>query len=339
MTKVEDKIEKLTTSIQRKLEGNPSILVGSGGSIPYGLPSMWALAKEITSKLESLYKDQDDWKAFVAELTSTNNLETALEKISLKAEIQKSIIETVWSVIDKKDRDAINGFIKQGNSPALSLVIRKFVQRAGTTNIVTTNYDRLVEYAIDCAEGVIENGFSGNCIKTFGAFSQKAKRVVNLYKVHGSIDWFRHMDNQNIIATNFSSLELLSDVYMPMIVTPGNGKYKETHIDPFRTVIAEADKSLRQASAYLCIGYGFNDEHIQPIIISENKSRKKPVVIVTKDVTEKMRELFLQDDSCNCLIVSENTGGGTLVHYSKTEIETFDENFWMLDSFYKLWFE
>jgi len=32
------KLEKLTKTIQKKLDGNPVLLIGSGASIPYGLP-------------------------------------------------------------------------------------------------------------------------------------------------------------------------------------------------------------------------------------------------------------------------------------------------------------
>lgn len=338
---VNEKLEKLATTIQQKLDRNPALLVGSGGSVPYGLPSMGDLAAEITNKLATQYRDEDTWKAFVAELERSNNLESTLEKITLKEEIQDSIIFTIWSFIDRKDQEAINNFLKNGKFPALTLILKKFVQRAGVTSIVTTNYDRLIECAIDFSQGIVETGFSGNCIKSFSRFysGNGEKRTVNLYKVHGSIDWFRHKKNYNIIATNFFNSNYLADAYTPMIVTPGNGKYKETHKEPFREVIAEADKALRNAGSYLCIGYGFNDEHIQPIIIEENKNRNKPIVIVTKEVTAKMRELFLQNDSCNCLIISGKPNGGSLIYYSKNDSEIFVENFWCLDLFYKLWFE
>lgn len=338
--KTDDKLERFATSIQRRLDGCPALLIGSGGSVSYGLPSMQALATEIVNQLESKYHDEDSWKAFVAELKRTNNLELALDNITLKDEIHNSIIATVWSFINKKDREAFLEFIKYGQYPAFTMILKKFVQRAGVTNIITTNYDKLVEYSIDFAQGKVETGFSGNYIRIFGRIqSTIAKRTVYLFKVHGSIDWFKHKSNQNILATHFFEYADFSDFYLPMIVTPGNGKYKETHNDPFRTVIAEADKALRSSPSYLCIGYGFNDEHIQPIIIDENRNKNKPLVIVTKEVTPRIKDLFLQDDNCNCLIVSEKSGGGTIVYYSKSDSEFFPEDYWCLDLFYKLWLE
>jgi hypothetical protein len=345
ISKKDDKLEKLATTVQKKLNGNPAVLIGCGGSIPYGLPSMSDLAAEIVRQLETTYSHEDIWTTFITELKDGNNLETALEKVTLNDEIHSSIVSTIWSIIDKKDREAFNNFLQQGTAPALTSILKKFVLRAGSTNIITTNYDRLIEYAIDFAQGKVETGFSGNCLKSFCSFpAGNTARTVNLFKVHGCIDWFKHKANSNLMATSFfESTALMSpaNVCLPVIVTPGNNKYKETHNDPFRTVIAEADKALRKSASYLCIGYGFNDEHIQPIIIDENRTKNKPIVIVAKEITPKMHDLFLKNNGCNCLIICENISkcNGSMVYYSSAEIETFVENFWQLDSFYKLWFE
>lgn len=55
----DDKLEKLTTTIQKKLDGNPALLIGCGCSIPYGLPSMNALAAEIKARLHEKYQNDD----------------------------------------------------------------------------------------------------------------------------------------------------------------------------------------------------------------------------------------------------------------------------------------
>ncbi|MDZ7766914.1 MAG: hypothetical protein U5K00_21280 [Melioribacteraceae bacterium] len=90
----------------------------------------------------------------------------------------------------------------------------------------------------------------------------------------------------------------------------------------------------------MCIGYGFNDEHIQPIILEENQLNKKPIVIVTKSITEKMKKLFIDNDSDNCLLIAEgDSSKGSKIVYFSTKVVEFDESFWHLDKFYKLWFE
>jgi hypothetical protein len=335
---VNEKLEKLALKIQGYLLGSPAILIGSGCSVPYGLPSMSELSMVIISQLNDIYCSDDSWKEFINVLEETKNLETALECVAMNEIIHDAIIDVVWADIVRKDNEAFLNFIKSGQYPEITKILYKCVQSMSCTNIITTNYDRLIEYSIDAVDAKCITGFVGNYLKRFQTFEiNSTKRVVNLYKVHGSVDWFKHKSVGNTIATNFRNVNDFKEHYYPMIVTPGIRKYRETHNDPFRTVISEADKAIRNSLSYLCVGYGFNDEHIQPIIIEENRNKKKPIVIVTKTITEKMKELFLSTNDCKCLILSESSCGGTQVHYSKNESEIFEEPLWQLNEFCKLW--
>jgi hypothetical protein len=338
--KIDAKKDKLASTVQKKLEGNPLLLVGSGGSIPYGLPSMNGLADEIKSKIDPKYKSSQLWIDFETELDSNHNLEVALGKRHLNGGMHEAVISIVWSCISSKNRCVINQFLTNNTEPGITSIIRKFVQLTGTTNIITTNYDKLIEFSIDKIQGIIQTGFSGDCVKYFESHfdNTSSKRLVNLFKVHGSIDWFKHKENNTLLATSFCESTNFLDNYMPMIVTPGNEKYRETHSDPFRTVMSTADSALRSAPAYLCIGYGFNDDHIQQLVIDENRRNNKPVVIVTKDVTDNIRRLFLEQDNSNFICISSVTDGSH-VHYSKNEQEEFAEKYWQPKSFYNLWFE
>lgn len=336
---VDEDVECLALTIQRYLSGNPAILVGSGCSVPYGLPTMGNLADEIISVLSPIFETEPSWIEFVTHLKAAQNLETALEVVAMKDNIHDEIIKVVWDCINRCDSRAFLSFLQNGNYPDIKRIIGKCVQTATKTNIITTNYDRLIEYSIDLAEGKCISGFSGNYIKKFVGFdANMPKRAVNLFKVHGSIDWFKNNEYGSTVAVNFTDSSSICENFSPMIVTPGNRKYKETHNDPFRTVIAEADKAIRESSAYLCIGYGFNDEHIQPIIIDENRSKKKPVVIVTKGITQKMIDLFHANIEYPCLIITENTQtGGSKVFFNKDDYKVFEQPFWKLNEFTKLW--
>jgi len=334
------KLEKLTTTVQRMLDGNPAIMVGSGCSVPYGLPTMGGLADEIKSKLTPKYGSNLNWQKFIAELDKTSNLETALERVFLDDDIQQELVWSIWKMVYKHDIAAKNSFIRDAGCPAVSKIFAKFIQQAGVTSVVTTNYDRMVEYAISLADGKCCTGFTNGYIQKFSQFeSTISKRSINVYKVHGSIDWFKQKESLNLYSLPFFDHDALYDKYVPQIVTPGNSKYRETHLDPFRTVIAKADEALRNACAYLCIGYGFNDEHIQPIILQENRDKKKPIVIVTKEITPKIKELFCNSRAENCLIISENAPGSSIANFTYVDQEVYDANYWQLGEFYKLWFE
>jgi hypothetical protein len=54
--------------------------------------------------------------------------------------------------------------------------------------------------------------------------------------------------------------------------------------------MAEADRAFNTAEAFLCIGYGFNDEHIQEYLVRQLRHRGKPFVLVAKSLTDRARQ-------------------------------------------------
>ncbi|MDZ7766915.1 MAG: hypothetical protein U5K00_21285 [Melioribacteraceae bacterium] len=178
-----DKTELLSKTIQTYLNNDCALLIGSGNSIPYGLPSMLELADEIKSKLNFKYKSNIKWQRFVEELNKTNNLELSLDTVEIDDYIHRDIIWVVWELIHLKDRTALNNILLNSIPPALTNILNKFVQKTDPTNIITTNYDRLIEYSCDMVNGKLNDGFSGEFIRRFSKFQSKPnKRVINHLK-------------------------------------------------------------------------------------------------------------------------------------------------------------
>lgn len=336
-----DTIEKLACRIQKILENNPTFLIGSGASVQYGLPTMGALADEIMSRLNDKYSKESSWKNFVEELEKEKNLENSLEVFNTSDwEIVESIIEIVWSFICQKDEEAFNNFLMNEKRPDLSDILEVCARRSGETNIITTNYDRIIEYSVDFIGGDLITGFKGFYYKCFSEYEgTKRDGSFNLFKVHGSIDWFIKKSRLQIFSSNFIK-NMNNELFVPAIVTPGSGKYRETHKSPFREIIAGADKVLRKSNSYLCIGFGFNDEHIHPIIMSENRQKGIPIVIITKSMTDKIKKIFIEDKKENFIIICENNSGGSCVYYNEggeIKYREFEESYWELKEFKKLW--
>ena len=100
------------------------------------------------------------------------------------------------------------------------------------------------------------------------------KGQVNIWKVHGSLDWFETPNKENVY---LPLSENIPQGHKPLIVTPGLSKYAETHKEPYRTIFTQADTEIQKANGFLCIGYGFNDEHVQPKLIQQIKRSTKEV--------------------------------------------------------------
>lgn len=252
--------------LQGYLENSPLIVLGSGASMPYELPSMGGLAEEI--RKSNIVISDPNYSAFCAAVDNSG-LEGAIDAVNLLPETLQEIRRVVWETVNEKD---LLYFNQHPIDPpkALAELIRKVL--APTPNkaaIVTTNYDRLTEYAADGVGATTVTGFEGSLIKKLELPSIPLKtkrtrareRIVDIWKVHGSLDWFVAPDG-TIVA--FPLTQTIPNDFQPLIVPPGKEKYSSTHDEPYRTIIAEADKAFVQAGAYLCVGYGFNDEHIQP---------------------------------------------------------------------------
>jgi hypothetical protein len=223
---------------------------------------------------------------------------------------------------------------------ALADLLQKVIQAApNTVTVVTTNYDRLAEYAVDLIGATVITGFEGNLIRLleFPAANvqnrriRARERVVKVLKVHGSLDWFSK-DGSNDIMSFPLSMGIPSN-YSPLIIAPGKGKYNFTHKEPYRDIIAQADTAFSKAGSFLCIGYGFNDDHIQPKLIEQINSGK-PIVVLCRTATEACKQNIVSAGVKMFVIIEYSTDGKTSVTASDYT-GLYDGDFWELSNFIK----
>lgn len=94
---------ELFTQIQKAVENPPLILVGSGGSAPYGLPGMWELGHHLKATLDPKYSGDNSWNRFIEDLENGQDLESALSNKTLREEIIDDIKTETWKLISDKD--------------------------------------------------------------------------------------------------------------------------------------------------------------------------------------------------------------------------------------------
>ena len=100
--------------------------------------------------------------------------------------------------------------------------------------------------------------------------------------------------------------------YSSVIVTPGIDKYRRTHEEPFRTTIAGADSAMDAGNSFLCVGYGFNDEHIQPKFLEKCQREEKLIVVLAMELTEAAKAALF-GGHCRRFMAFERSGEGTRV--------------------------
>jgi hypothetical protein len=98
------------------------------------------------------------------------------------------------------------------------------------------------------------------------------------------------------------------------LVTPGTGKYLVTHDEPFRTIISRSDAAFASARSALCVGYGFNDRHIQPKLTNRILKEKVPIVILARSLTPKTKEFLAQCKNPHYLALEMSGSGSRAFH-------------------------
>ncbi|MGV0953823.1 MAG: SIR2 family protein [Fluviibacter sp.] len=318
----------------------PVIILGSGASAAHGMSGMSALANHLVTNTDISGLSTGEirgWERLCQLLKGSVDLEAALHQVSTSEELTSRIVKATWALIGSEDNEIFQKSLQNNSMYPLSrLLEHMFKSSLNTVNIVTTNYDRLAEYA--CDQGRIHHytGFTHGFYRQLAAPSEITfARRANIWKVHGSLDWFQSPLEDTVA---LSSLQSIPDGYLPQIVTPGMQKYQKTHLEPFRSIINNADQALNNAGSYLCIGYGFNDEHIQPKLMVKCVRQKTPLTIITYALSDSAKKLILEGKTQNYLAIERGETDHQSVIYSSLDSAPLkvEKNIWSLEGYLSL---
>ncbi|HGJ8020452.1 TPA: SIR2 family protein, partial [Pseudomonas aeruginosa] len=263
--------------------------------------------------------------------------ESALHQVTATEELTSRIVKATWALIESEDIEIFQKSLQDNSMFPLSrLLEHMFKSSLKMLNIVTTNYDRLAEYA--CDQGRIHHytGFTHGFFRQLAAPTEiTSARRANIWKVHGSLDWFQSPLEDTVALSNIQGIP---DNYQPQIVTPGTQKYQKTHLEPFRSIINNADQAINEAGSYLCIGYGFNDEHIQPKLMVKCLRQKTPITIITHTLSESAKKLILDGKAQSYLAIERGETDDQSIVYSSLDKNPLmvEKNIWSLEGYLSL---
>lgn len=184
------------------------LVAGSGLSIAEGIPSMWHLAEHLKSVLPEKLKALPDagWADVVTALNAGDHLEAAMGKATLKGPTVDAIVAETAALIATKEKIAV-GRVLSGERHLPFTAFAAHLFKAGKRfNLITPNYDRLIELATEVAGIGVDCRFSGYL---YGKADQKRSAdahresytsgrntllrplpCLSIFKPHGSLDWF-----------------------------------------------------------------------------------------------------------------------------------------------------
>jgi SIR2-like domain len=157
------------------------------------------------------------------------------------------------------------------------------IDRKIPVEIFTTNYDLLLEQALDDLEVPYFDGFVGS-VRSFFDLRAVEENLIpihwsRLWKIHGSINWFQETKDEEKKVFRSSSSALPNDDASHLIY-PSHLKYEESRKMPYLALIDQLNRFIRKKSSFLVLcGYSFNDGHLNDAILNALKSNPTGMVL------------------------------------------------------------
>lgn len=298
----EQDIQKIKLRIKKYLElENVSVLAGAGASFHLGTPTIRDIPDDLKKRCASSIKTYfgESGNPSYEDLFNCLQADKYLRKKKGERvdEMDKAIAkmqEWLWMHCDVRKtlihKDYANDvLLNQNRYRYHEMLIKKLLQRPGNlrrANLFTTNYDMAFDYALDNLGVHYINGFMGvhnRCFRpevydydiyypgqSVSGKVYRAEKVLRYYKLHGSLSWIATSSTpSNVygICEVAMGKEFPSNADDQLMIYPCVSKKTFTLDLPYSEMFRQFAKAITQPqSALFCLGYSFNDEHINDII-------------------------------------------------------------------------
>ena len=275
-------------------------------------------------------------------LITTKGLEAALLEMPPTPALEAAIVAQTTELIASREREIIRQIFLRSKTLRFSRLLPHLLKPQTGLPVVTTNYDRLIEISAEEAGLGVDTMFVGHFA---GALDEQESRLsfcrevtlrgkmvqyryrprVNVFKPHGSLDWY-HRDGKPVCYSG--------DISSPrLIITPGLNKFRNGYESPFDKHRERANSAIDRAARFLIIGYGFNDDHLQTHLTPRIRSGI-PTLLLTHTLTPNA--IKLANECANVIAIQRAIFGGnegSSVFVNRAEIQFPGIGLWELDTF------
>lgn len=285
------------------------LLLGAGASVEAGIPDSNNMVSEIEQAVSnedsSWWKFRDLYRYIRSSVFYADGLKGVFNE-NVPFNIERLV--NVLDELHKKERHTLYPFVGAWNPKLVDLAGREFEYvhefRDSIISILRNQWVALpVREKANYYDGLLRfqqefeyplRVFSLNydlCIEQICGLQKVQRGFINrewdwrlfddtsddplpllLYKLHGSMDWYFKEDGKVTYSDSTSSIQN-EDIALIF-----GTSYKLQYIDPFLFFVYELRRwTLDVARIIVCVGYGFNDEHINGILqqsLRQNRDRK-----------------------------------------------------------------
>lgn len=242
----------------------------------------------LLSELEKAKKDKNNIEDILSFLRG-------LQQVAVGGDVRglsESDLVCLEKLVCEKIVEKINKALPDNNTPyhTLSKWISS-IDREIPIEIFTTNYDLLMEDALESLEIPFFDGFVG-ARKSFFDLRAVENGLIpihwtRLWKIHGSINWYQEGELEQKKIYRLSEIKSGAS----HLIYPSHLKYDQSRKMPYLALIDQLNRFIRQKSSLLIIsGYSFNDQHLNDTIINALKANPSAMVLAL------MHESYLLDD-------------------------------------------
>lgn len=248
---------------------------GKGGTKPI-IPDVRGLTDEVKSKLSANPAFQNLCQQFADDGLAEFTIEDALSRVRLLSRVAGNGTARGLSKLELVELELIlcteisrlvRAVLGTEDSPYHKLTDWVGgIARTKPLQLFTTNYDLLVEQALEDRQVPYFDGFIGSRNPFFDIRAieeeQAPTRWVRLWKLHGSINW-KYLAN-GVVCRCFPPPDEADGV----LIHPSELKYDQSRRMPYLAMLDRLRNFLKQPSAFfVTIGYSFADEHLNEVII------------------------------------------------------------------------
>jgi hypothetical protein len=331
--------------LQEHLGDGLVLVVGSGLSCAEGVPGMGALGHHLVTHIPASLSPEDTtlWED-IYPLIESEGLEAALLKHAPTPSLEAAIVQSTGDFIAASEANIIAEVFNNTRTLRLTKLIPHLLKPGTGIPIVTTNYDRLAELACEEAGLGVDTMFCGHFAarldpeESYWSFCRHVQLVrksvrykfapkANVFKPHGSLDWYHREGNP---------VRYAGTLPLPrLIITPGLNKFRSGYESPFDKHREKGNDAIDKAHRFLIIGYGFNDDHLETHLTPRIKSGVK-TVILTYALSPKARELAIENKNVIAAEFNQEISiKGTRFIIEGAEIFYPGIDYWDLDGFVK----